>query len=144
MFRPIHEEKYCGKVDKIVARSNLERAIFKFLDHNDNVKSWSSEEVIVPYVGAHDGMDHRYFVDIYLELKNGEKLLVEIKPASQCSPPALPSARGNMESYKAALNEYLKNQSKWLAARKYAASRGWRFVVWTENHLQAMGIRFVK
>jgi hypothetical protein len=39
---------------------------------------------------------------------------------------------------------YIKNQSKWQAAEQFAAARGWKFVIWTEDTLKAMGIKILK
>jgi hypothetical protein len=41
------------------------------------------------------------------------------------------------------LNEsltFIKNQSKWIAAKEYALDRGWHFEIWTENELRAKGL----
>jgi len=37
--------------------------------------------------------------------------------------------------------DYVKNQNKWKAADNFAKDRGWKFVVWTENTLERMGIK---
>ena len=37
--------------------------------------------------------------------------------------------------------DYVKNQNKWKAAERFAKDRGWKFVVWTENTLERMGIK---
>ena len=59
--------------------------------------------------------------------------MVEIKPSSQVAPPK-----------RKKLNEaltYMKNTSKWKYAKQYADDRGYEFQIWTENELEAMGIR---
>ena len=38
---------------------------------------------------------------------------------------------------------YAKNTSKWEAANQYAADRGWKFEVWTENTLKRLGIKIL-
>jgi hypothetical protein len=58
---------------------------------------------------------------------------VEIKPHGQTMPPKYPGRQT-----KRYLNEsmtFMKNQSKWDAAKKYALDRSWEFVILTEHHL---------
>lgn len=137
--------KYHGNADRIICRSGPERAICRYFDINSNVVKWSSEEIVVPYICATDGRPHRYFVDFFAQLADGTCLLIEYKPASQTVEPQKPRklTKKSVQSYQNAMMTYLKNRSKWKAAREYAASRGWKFQVWTENHLHAIGIRFV-
>ncbi len=45
---------------------------------------------------------------------------------------------------KSSLNEafaYIKNRNKWDAAEKVAKDNGYRFVIWTEDELEKMGIK---
>ncbi len=144
-FTPRNPLKYHGDVDKITCRSSPERAICRYFDLNLNVVKWSSETHIVPYICATDGQWHRYYVDFYALLRNGEQLLIEYKPGSQTTPPTPPKKKTPkaLMSYQNALNVYLKNQSKWKYATEYAKSKGMRFQVWSERHLEAIGIRFV-
>lgn len=142
-YVPINTSKYCGKINSIIARSSLERAAFRFLDTNSNVVRWSSEQVVIPYVCATDGKPHRYFIDLYVELTDGSKLLVEIKPSGQTvAPMPIPNMTPKQaERFRAEQMTWLKNASKWKAAETYAAQRKAKFVIWTEKHLTMMGIR---
>ena len=36
---------------------------------------------------------------------------------------------------------YMKNTSKWKYAQKFCDERGYEFQIWTENELEAMGIK---
>ena len=88
IFTPTNPDKFIGS--KAVYRSGLELKFFRFCDNNDNVKKWGSENVIVPYISPLDHRAHRYFVDNYIEILEGNKLkkyLVEIKPSKQTKPP---------------------------------------------------------
>jgi hypothetical protein len=59
--------------------------------------------------------------------------LIEIKPDSQTKPPIYKGKQTRRY-----LNEsmtYIKNQSKWEAATRFAKDRGWEFMILTEHHL---------
>ena len=144
-YSVINFHKYHGNPDSIICRSSPERAICKYFDLNKNIKKWSSESVVVPYVCATDQSWHRYFVDFWAELANGQVLLIEYKPHSQTMPPEQPKRKTKKaaEAYANAIATYMKNISKWKAAKEFATKKGWTFQVWTENHLMAIGIRFV-
>lgn len=141
-FHPTRPEKYCGKLNCIVARSGLERSIFKYLDTNSAVKKWSSEEHIVRYWSPVDHNEHRYFIDLYVELVDGTKLLVEVKPQSQTMHPTLPKRTTQiaLERYTNELKTFSINKAKWAAAEKYARMIGARFVVWSESSMLRMGV----
>lgn len=131
-------DKYTGNPNEVVYRSGWEKYCFIWADMTSDVVSWSSEEVVIPYKFDLDKRTHRYFVDMKIKFKDGKTLLVEIKPYKETIPPVYPGKK--TARY---LNEsvtYVKNKNKWKAAEKYAAERGWEFVTWTENELQAMGI----
>ncbi len=87
-FVPNNKEKFIGT--KATYRSGLELKFFRFCDNNKNVLKWGSENVIVPYTSPLDGRVHRYYVDNYVVIKEGndiKKYLVEIKPSKQTKPP---------------------------------------------------------
>ena len=82
-----HPEKYVGDGNKVVYRSLWERNTFRWCENNPKVKSWNSEEVVVPYKSTVDKRLHRYFVDLLIEMDNGKVFLVEIKPKAQTIAP---------------------------------------------------------
>jgi hypothetical protein len=132
-------EKYAGDPTKVEFRSLWERQTFRWLDEgNDAVKRWSSEEVIVPYRCKTDGRLHRYFVDLYIEFKNGKTLLIEIKPKREMTPPKVPKRK--TKRFVNQVMAYVKNQSKWEAATQFAEDRNWQFAVWNECDLKSLGI----
>jgi hypothetical protein len=109
----------------------------KHFDLSDEVKSWSSEEVVIPYLYEVDKRYHRYFMDFKVTWKDGTISLIEVKPNKETSPPT------GQKRTKKYINEgltYIKNVNKWDAANEYAKDRGWRFEIWTEIELRAMGI----
>jgi hypothetical protein len=131
--------KYAGNPANVEFRSLWERQAFRWLDENNSaIKRWSSEEIIVPYRCKTDGKFHRYFVDLYIEFANGKKLLVEIKPKKEMSPPKVPKRK--TKRFVNQVMAYVKNTSKWEAATMFAESRKWKFEVWNEFDLKALGI----
>ena len=133
-----HPEKYEGDPNTVVYRSLWERYTFKWCDHNPDIKSWSSEEVVIPYLYEVDKKYHRYFVDLKITFNDGKTILVEIKPHAQTAPPKKPSRRT-----KRYINEgytYIKNRNKWDAAAEFCENRGWHFEIWTEKYLTEKGI----
>lgn len=87
---------------------------------------------------------HRYFPDVVLNKRVGpdkyETVMIEIKPKSQTRPPDI-SKKNNTPTGRMSrryINEvktYGINEAKWVAARKYCDSRGWKFEIMTETHL---------
>lgn len=136
-YKVKNPEKYKGDPTGVQYRSLWEKYVMMYLDKSTNVVSWSSEEVVIPYRYDVDGRVHRYFVDFFVEYSNGQKVLIEIKPSKELSPPTgnRRTKRYIVESY-----TYIKNTNKWEAAREYAKDQGWEFQIWTEKNLQAMGI----
>jgi hypothetical protein len=76
-------------------------------------------------------------MDLKIKTNEGQVILIEIKPDKQTKPPSKPdkSRRYISESL-----TYVKNQNKWIAAKKFALDRGWDFQIWTEHTLKALGI----
>jgi hypothetical protein len=90
-FTPKNPQKYIGDYNNIVYRSSWECKVMDWLDRNDDVISWASEELIIPYISPHDNRYHRYFPDFLVKVKtrNGQHktMLIEIKPKKQTIPP---------------------------------------------------------
>jgi hypothetical protein len=136
-YVPKNKNKYEGDPTAVVYRSLWERNAFRWCDSNPEVKSWSSEEVVIPYLYEVDKKYHRYFMDLKIVYKSGKTVLVEIKPEKETKPPtgSRRTPRYLQEGY-----TYVKNMNKWSAAKEYADNRGWHFEIWTEKKLSAMGI----
>lgn len=135
-FIPQNKEKYKG-LTKINYRSDWERRCCIYLDTHPNCVSWNFESVFIKYRCPLDGKDHRYIMDFQatFKAKDGtlKTYLIEVKPARETLPPK----RGRMKqrNYMIAVAKYKKNTAKWKAAQAFAANRGYKFVILTENEL---------
>jgi hypothetical protein len=130
-------QKYKGDPTQVVWRSLWERKYMKYLDLNDHILEWSSEEIFIWYKSPLDNRPHRYFPDFYVKEKmfdgSIQKYLVEIKPFKQLSPPKEPKRK--TKAYISEVMEYAKNQSKWEYAREWCKDRQYGFKILTENEL---------
>jgi len=110
------------------------------LDHDPNVISWQSEELIIPYTNPIDGRFHRYLPDFKVIKKTSDGIktfVIEIKPHSQCLVPTKGSK--GQKSHKKYLTEaktFAQNQAKWQSAQRYCAKYGYTFLVLTEKDLK--------
>ena len=136
-YIPINPKKYVGDVNNIVYRSSWERKLFVFLDNNPSILQWNSEECIIPYISPIDGKIHRYFVDCVVKYKkkDGREVtsLIEVKPFAQTKPPEKPKRQ--TKYYLDSVETYIKNVSKWKAAKQFAEEKGMEFMILTENEL---------
>jgi len=117
-----YPEKYSCDINMIVYRSSYELKAFEMIEEDENIISWESETVKIPY--KLDGKQHKYIVDLKIETKNGVEL-IEIKPYSKTIKP----------KYDYDIEEYNQNQAKWIAAKEYCKEKGWEFEIWTEKEL---------
>ena len=130
-------QKYKGDPTNVVWRSLWERKYMKYLDSNEHILEWSSEEIFIWYRSPVDNRAHRYFPDFYVkeQMPDGaiQKYLVEIKPKKQLSLPKEPKKR--TRGYLNEVMEYAKNQSKWKYAREWCEDRQYGFKILTEDEL---------
>jgi hypothetical protein len=134
IYTPINSSKFLGT--RAIYRSGLELKFFKFCDLNENVLQWGSENIIVPYVSPLDGNVHRYYVDNYVVIKEGDaikKYLIEIKPSKQTKPPITKYKKKTNLIYEQ--KQYIINSAKWDAAKKYCTTKGLQFLILTEKDL---------
>jgi hypothetical protein len=136
-FIPSNPSKYMGDHTNIIYRSSWECRVMDWLDRNDNIVSWGSEEVVVPYKSPVDGRFHRYFPDFIVKVKKSDgktkTMIIEVKPKAQTVEP-----RPQKRITKQYINEVTTwgvNQAKWKAASEYCLDRGWEFMLMTEDHL---------
>lgn len=137
LFRPKNPQKYMGNVANIVLRSNLEKRFALWVDSKDEIRSWGSEEITIPYLSPVDNQVHRYFPDFIMVTSSGKKYIVEIKPYQQCVPPT-PPKKLTKKTHERMITEsmtYAVNQAKWKAASAYAKTINAEFVVITEQDL---------
>jgi hypothetical protein len=141
-WKPKNLAKYEGNPFKITYRSLWERQAFKWCDENPKIRSWSSEEIIVPYISKTDGKRHNYHPDLKINYTDGKTALIEIKPKKQTTPPKIKSRK--TPKYIKEVYAYGMNTSKWEYAKEYAENRGWAFEIWTEDELKERGIRIIR
>lgn len=137
IFRPKNPQKYIGDPNNIVYRSSWECKVMNWFDQNDDIISWASEELIIPYKSPIDNRFHRYFPDFLVKVKTRDgamkTLMIEVKPKKQTVPPE-PRKRVTKQ-YITEVTTYGVNQAKWKAAHEYCLDRGWEFKIMTEEHL---------
>jgi len=126
-YQPINENKYIQPLDKTMNkniypeyRSSWEREFMKYCDKNENIKYWSTEYFPIYYIKPTDNKKHRYYPDLYILLKNGEKYIIEIKPSKQINNPI--------------------NQAKFKAAKEFCDKNDYKFLIITEKELKSKGI----
>ena len=109
----------------------------RYCDLNENILEWGSEEIYMWYKSPVDKRSHRYFPDFYIKVKEStgqiKKMIIEIIPKRQCSPP--PKPKRQTKQYLNEAYEYAKNQAKWKAATEWCLDRGYEFRVFTEKEL---------
>lgn len=134
---PIDEHMQSFKDGKVEYKSRLELKAIKYADYNKFITKWSVEPFHVKYVKPTDGKVHRYFIDLFLEFKTGDKFLVEIKSKGETVPPKPPKNKTQkaMINYQRALQTYAVNEAKWKAAKEFAKSNNMKFIVLTEQEL---------
>jgi len=136
IFKPKNPQKYAGK-SLPITRSQWEYKFCNYLDLNDNVLSWLSEEPLIPYLNPNTGTVWKYHPDFLVKVKKGDNIeiqLIEIKPFKQTIPPVI--TKGKRKA--TILNEqqtYALNTAKWAAAKDFCQKKGWKFVILTEKEL---------
>ncbi|HCC73140.1 MAG TPA: head completion protein [Methylophilaceae bacterium] len=135
-FTPKNPQKYKGNPSNIIFRSTWELRVMKYLDTNNSVIWWASEELPIPYYSPVDKKMHRYFPDFITRVKTkdgSEKTyILEVKPESQTK------LREPKRKSKQFLNEamtYAVNQAKWKAATEFCLDHNWIFKIITEKEL---------
>lgn len=119
-------------------KSSLERKCLRYCDMNKYVKNYSLEPFAIKYLKPTTGKIHRYFIDFFIEFKNGQKFLVEIKPFSETIEPKKPKKKSEKAilNYQKALQTFAINTAKWRAAEAFCKERGIKFIILTENELK--------
>ena len=128
----INPDKYIGKSKIVTVRSSLELKYIIFLDKNDRVLEWSSEDRIFNYKDL-TGKNHRYYIDFWLKYINNDNIVaekfVEIKPYYQTIPP-----KATHTIYAKA--QWIQNNLKWQAVKDYCElNENVKFEIVTEKQL---------
>jgi|TARA_X000001388_G_scaffold71644_1_gene61628 hypothetical protein len=136
-YLPENKEKYVGNFENIICRSTWERKMCKYLDLNENVINWNSEELTIPYYSPIDKKWHKYYPDFLTKIKDkkGEikTYLIEVKPKKQTKEPN--RAKMQKKTYMKEMCRYTINKCKWEAAKKLCDENGWIFKILTEDDL---------
>lgn len=115
--------------DRIIYRSSYEFKFIMWLENSDKVSRWGSECIKIPYLWV-DGTTHSYYPDYFVEMVDGTKMLVEIKPHNQTQKPLNENCWG--------AKEYAKNMCKWKAAQEFCQKKGFIFKVLTEKTINQL------
>jgi hypothetical protein len=136
-FIPKFPAKYVGNPDAIFFRSSWEYRFMIWADQNNAVLRWASEEIAIPYVNpikkdlSGNHKISRYYPDFIIMVRKPDgtvtKTIVEIKPKKESVLTEKSSDRDKMA--------FIVNQTKWAAARAYAARNNAEFAVVTEEQL---------
>lgn len=126
--------KYVGKGAPIW-RSSWEWAFMQFCDINENILSWASEPVRIPYRHPLTGKMTTYVPDFIVTYRGSDNTtraeLIEIKPKKQSM------IENKMADRDRAI--VAVNYAKWDAATKWARRNGLTFRVINENQIFHQG-----
>jgi hypothetical protein len=136
-FTPQNPNKYVGDPTKIVYRSLWERKFMVFCDQTPNIIKWGSEEISIPYFSPIDNEYHYYYPDFIVRVNNKQNelktYLIEIKPQKQCKEPE--KGKKSNKTYLTEMTQWIINNKKWEAAKKFATQQQWEFKILTEKTL---------
>ena len=135
LFRPNNPKKYKGDVRQIVYRSSWELKLLMYIDNHDDIVEYSSEEFFIPYLSPLDNRIHRYFPDVWIKKKNGENILIEVKPLKYTMPPKRPKKQ--TKTFLLETTQFIINKAKWEAAINFCNKKKpiWKFIIMTEKEL---------
>lgn len=132
--------KYMGIGTYPIYKSRNELIVFSKLDTDSKVVRWGYEILEIPYFNRIDNKIHKYKIDIYCEIRQGEmllKCLIEIKSNEDLHPPVKPTLV-NMRSrqrYNYNMRTYIVNVSKWKAAADFCKKAGFKMMFLTEKDI---------
>ena len=136
-YKPLNPKKYQGNPNNIICRSSWERKFCMWADRKDNVVSWASEEINIPYISPKDNRVHKYYPDFHIKVKESNNRIktyvVEVKPKKQTMPPKKRSRI--TKSYIYECQTYAVNQAKWKAASEFCKDNRIEFKIITEDEL---------
>lgn len=137
-FEPKNPKKYVGDVSNIIFRSSWERAFMSWCDNTPEILGWSSEETVINYFDPVQNKNRLYYIDFKIVTKRADGsfkvTIIEIKPYKQTIKPR-PNKRKSEKTIFIEQTTWITNKAKWIAAKAYAAQRGWEFKIITEKEL---------
>lgn len=130
-------------------RSNLEHKFMVWLDQNEKIIRWSSENIKIPYektewdsrVNELVTTTHIYYPDYYYELNsNGKitKVVAEVKPLRETREPEMKyknPTTNQLKNFEYELKTWNKNLSKWKYMIEWCQRKGFEFIIITEENL---------
>ena len=130
-YIPLNAKKYLG-AQLPIYKSELERLCMAYLDKNSQIIQWSYEPQSLRYLDKASGKVRRYYIDFVAIAQVGslrKTIWIEVKTKQETLPPK------NKKDLKS-MATYLTNQCKWQSARALAQSKGYQFVILTEEQLK--------
>lgn len=151
LFIPKNKEKLIKSNSQggVYYRSGLEHKMMIYLDNNENIVSWGSEHLRIPYektewnssINEFVTSEHSYYPDFYYELRRSDgsisRVVAEVKPSNETSEPKLPNTptAKQLKNFEYSLKMWNKNLSKWKYMIEYCQRKGFEFIIITEEHL---------
>ena len=148
-----------------IFRGSGEYHVDDYCDRCDAILRWATEPIAIEYLNPIANQKYcmerkldwknpiywkrmKYYPDVWIEImgpdgKSVRKIFIEIKPYDQSVAPKQPKPDAKLKEHKAynrLATQYLINQQKWAAAKKFCAERGAEFAVYTEVELKKLGI----
>ena len=136
VYRVKNPEKYVGVINENFPkyRSSWETSFMSFCDNNDNIISWASEPIKIPYFNPIKQKQSLYIPDFIIcyqdKLGNKKMEMIEIKPMGQAV-----LTEKTTEKEKA---DIIVNSAKWKAAIKFCKMRDMDFRILTKNEIYGM------
>lgn len=145
-FDVSNSKKYVvSESGECVYRSSYEWRFMRWCEDNPNVIKWSSEPFSIKYQDLGDlGKVRNYWIDFVVEMENGDKLWIEVKPLSDVN--GVNRFKKLYESYERPYDKVMvakqfpreaKNYSKWVHAMAKAQEHGAKFQIITEKFLKS-------
>lgn len=152
LFVPKNKEKLikANSQGGVYYRSGLEHKMMIYLDNNENIRSWSSEYIKIPYEKTEyvnetqmwETTKHTYYPDFYYELVRSDgtvtKVVAEVKPSSETREPKIPQnpTAKQLKNFEYAFKMWNKNLSKWKYMIEWCERKGFEFIIITEERLK--------
>jgi hypothetical protein len=115
--------------EPIIYRSGLELQFINFCEQNPKISKWASEPIKIPYYSRLNKKEANYYPDYIIENDNGTKCIVEIKPSNQVEKPSMVDSLWLKENW-------IRNNDKWVAAKKFAEEHNMKFIIITEKFFE--------
>ena len=132
-FFPQNPSKVAGNSSTIVYKSRLEYRMMAYLDRNPKIVKWCYESFPIKYLdkSSMPPKIRNYWIDFTAVAKTAtgyKKIWIEVKSKRETQPPkSKKNVRENLT--------WIKNLSKWTAAKRLAESKGFQFCVVCEDQL---------